>query len=361
MVMGVFIATLLVGMIYYVWGIGDTIMFRERMQDASDTAAFSAAVMHARGMNMIALINMIMGALAVVAATMSVIAAMIGYAAAAAGFVCAFCGPWCASCCSACPYAIRHGLEWRDADSAADNVNDAVDHAMSLLNGYAVGIRYGVPIAAQAKVMAYGTDYYAPVTDFGVMLPPFRIELPVEDDDSNWPCDEKVLPWVRLFSPVFVWLFGSPSLYMAGGIIAGELDSQRITRQQCGEGRFQRVTENAQEQGNDAYQVQAFMQGEHDRDWSAKGVGIATWGEGDDAGNEYASLAQMGNVSFAQAEFFYDEDEPDWREWLWHMEWRARLRRFRLSATGLGSVASACEGCGPLGALGGAIDDLVVH
>src|SRR5688572_27726629 len=82
MVMGVFIAVLLVGMIYYVWGIGDAIMHRERMQDASDTAAFSAAVIHARGMNMLALINMIMAALAMVAATMAVIAAMIGYAAA---------------------------------------------------------------------------------------------------------------------------------------------------------------------------------------------------------------------------------------------------------------------------------------
>ena len=43
MVMGVFIAVMLVGMIYYVWGIGDVILHRERMQDASDTAAFSAA------------------------------------------------------------------------------------------------------------------------------------------------------------------------------------------------------------------------------------------------------------------------------------------------------------------------------
>ena len=39
----------------------------ERMQDASDTAAFSAAVIHARGMNMLALLNMIMAALAIVA------------------------------------------------------------------------------------------------------------------------------------------------------------------------------------------------------------------------------------------------------------------------------------------------------
>ena len=73
MVMGIFMAMLLVGLIYYVWGIGDAVMVRERMQDASDTASFSAAVIHARGMNLISLMNMIMAALAVVGATLTVI------------------------------------------------------------------------------------------------------------------------------------------------------------------------------------------------------------------------------------------------------------------------------------------------
>ncbi len=130
MVMGVFMAALLVGMIYYVWGVGDAVMHRERMQDASDTAAFSAAVIHARGMNMLALINMVMAALAIVAATMATIAAMIGYAFAAATLVCSFCGPWCGWCCSQCPIAARHGREWRAASSRADSVDLAVTAAM---------------------------------------------------------------------------------------------------------------------------------------------------------------------------------------------------------------------------------------
>lgn len=364
MVMGVFIAVLLVGMIYYVWGIGDAIMHRERMQDASDTAAFSAAVIHARGMNMIALINMIMAALAMVAATMAVISAMIGYAAAAAGLVCAFCGPWCGSCCSACPYAIRHTAEWRRADGISDRIDRFVETALRGLRGYAIGIRHGVPIAAQAKVVSYGTDVYAPVTDIGVMAPPFRLALPVQDDESNWPCDEKVLPTVRIAAPVLVWLFGSPSPYMLGGVALGELDARRITRRWCRDGYFQQVTEPARTMGNDEYQVQAFMLGSPDLQWTQRGVSVAAWGEGEDAGAMYSRLAEMGRVSFAQAEFFYDDNEGDWREWLWHMNWRARLRRFRISASGAGGLMEACgggPGCGALGDLGASIDSVVVH
>ena len=57
MVMGVFMAALMVGFIYYVKGIGDAILFKERMQDAADSGAFAAVATHARGMNLIALIN----------------------------------------------------------------------------------------------------------------------------------------------------------------------------------------------------------------------------------------------------------------------------------------------------------------
>lgn len=364
MVMGVFVAALLVGMVYYVWGIGDAVMHRERMQDASDTAAFSAAVIHARGMNMLALLNMIMAALAMVAATMATIASMIQAAAIAASFVCAFCGPWCGACCSACPYAVSHWASYESASSLSSNVDSIVETAMSGIHLYAVAIRNGVPIAAQAKVVSYGTDVYSPVTDFGVMAPPLRLSLPAQDDETNWPCDEKVLPTVRIMSPILVWLFGTPSPYMLAGIAYGELvAAQQHSREWCEDGYFQRVTDDAQTMGNDEYQIQAYMVGTPDYDWTAEGVAVATWGEGDDAGSTYTDIAQMGRVSFAQAEFFYD-DEDDWEQWLWHMNWRARLRRWRLDAAGAGGLSSACgggDGCGALGGLGGAIEDVVVH
>jgi hypothetical protein len=63
MVIGVFMAMLVTGFLYYIIGIGNTIIYRERMQDAADVVAFGAAVTYAKGMNLVALINQIMALL----------------------------------------------------------------------------------------------------------------------------------------------------------------------------------------------------------------------------------------------------------------------------------------------------------
>ena len=60
MVMGVFMAIGLVGAVWYVIGLGDALIYRDKAQEAADSVAFSAATVHARGMNFIAAINVIM-------------------------------------------------------------------------------------------------------------------------------------------------------------------------------------------------------------------------------------------------------------------------------------------------------------
>src|SRR4051812_40836726 len=60
MVLGIFMCSCIVGVLWYVAGLGDAIVYRERMQEAADAVAFSGAVLHARGMNLIVLINLLM-------------------------------------------------------------------------------------------------------------------------------------------------------------------------------------------------------------------------------------------------------------------------------------------------------------
>jgi len=60
LVMGIFMCACLVSILWYLAGIGDAIVFRERMQEGADATAFSAAVLHARGMNLLVMINLIM-------------------------------------------------------------------------------------------------------------------------------------------------------------------------------------------------------------------------------------------------------------------------------------------------------------
>lgn len=57
MVVGLFMAVFLVGALYALAGVGASIAYQERMQQAADEAAFSAAVGHATGMNAIATVN----------------------------------------------------------------------------------------------------------------------------------------------------------------------------------------------------------------------------------------------------------------------------------------------------------------
>jgi hypothetical protein len=60
MLTGLFLAFFLVGALWYLIGIGDAIVFRNRMQEAADSAAFSTAALHAKGMNFISVCNIMM-------------------------------------------------------------------------------------------------------------------------------------------------------------------------------------------------------------------------------------------------------------------------------------------------------------
>jgi hypothetical protein len=64
MLMGLFMACFLVGVLWYIIGIGNAIVFRDTMQEAADHSAFTAAVLHAKGMNFIAACNLILFAMA---------------------------------------------------------------------------------------------------------------------------------------------------------------------------------------------------------------------------------------------------------------------------------------------------------
>lgn len=60
MVLGIVIGALLVGALWHLASIGDAMAWRERAQDAADAGAFENAVWHARGMNVIVAINIVM-------------------------------------------------------------------------------------------------------------------------------------------------------------------------------------------------------------------------------------------------------------------------------------------------------------
>jgi hypothetical protein len=72
LVLGIFMCACMVGALWYLAGIGSAIVYRERMQEGVDAVAFSGAVLHARGMNLIVLINLVMAAILAIRVAMRV-------------------------------------------------------------------------------------------------------------------------------------------------------------------------------------------------------------------------------------------------------------------------------------------------
>ena len=60
MLTGLFMSCFLCGALWFIMGIGDAINFRDQMQEAADHGAFTAAAFDAKGMNFIALCNLLM-------------------------------------------------------------------------------------------------------------------------------------------------------------------------------------------------------------------------------------------------------------------------------------------------------------
>jgi hypothetical protein len=65
MVVGLFMALALIAVAWIVIGIGDAVIARDRTQEAADAAVYTNAVIHARGMNLISFLNVVMMAMCI--------------------------------------------------------------------------------------------------------------------------------------------------------------------------------------------------------------------------------------------------------------------------------------------------------
>lgn len=182
MVIGVFMATFLVGVLYYLIGTAEAVFFREGMQDAADAAALGAAISHARGMNFIALVNILMAALVMILLALklleTVIIILMGVvtAIAATGFGAIISG------------SLLPALE--GARSAVNAANEAAKGVIfPLLRGMSQvsnAVRVSTPAVAELLTISDVVNGRDPA-DFGFMLPA-RMTLPVEKDQFSVLC-----------------------------------------------------------------------------------------------------------------------------------------------------------------------------
>lgn len=217
MVLGLFMAIFATGCLYYVMGIGDAIAQRERMQDAADAAAFSAAVLHARGMNVIALVNMTMAALlAVLIALRLIQLACIAGAAIATGLAFVTAGGSLAAVPPLTQLAIQ-------AEQAHRQAKPAIQASLRTLRIAARAVRVVMPWAAQARTAQLVLEHYEPPARFGFEVPG-RFTLPTQDGTYEDLCDkagEHVADLVTLPLPNLPIDELSPSSLVSGLIDGG--------------------------------------------------------------------------------------------------------------------------------------------
>jgi len=179
MVFGIFFAVLFIGFVWSLWGSVETVLLRQRMQDGADAAAFSAAVVNARGMNLIALINMTMAAvLAVLVAlrltqTLTLIA--LG--------ICTALSSVTGGATSVAVPPLQ--VVYKGVTKAADKVKDPIEQLLKVLHQVAEVTAKVVPLGANARVIDLVASHH---DAFGVAIPT-SLTLPVEDDAFAVLCE----------------------------------------------------------------------------------------------------------------------------------------------------------------------------
>ncbi len=180
MVFGLFFAIFLLGMVWYVLGISHTIDYRQRVQDAADAAAFSAAVVNARGMNLLALINMTMAAMLSVLVGLRLVQTL-GYV--AVGICLALAYPTMGASLAPVPAISNVMAEVADI---ASQVEDAMPDVLGALHTAGKAVSVVVPVGANLRVISMVAKEYE-VATLGVAIPT-RFTLPVQDDDFGVLC-----------------------------------------------------------------------------------------------------------------------------------------------------------------------------
>jgi hypothetical protein len=366
MLTSLFMALFAIATLYYIVGVGDAVIYRRLMQDGADAGAHAASVMGAKGMNLHALLNVVM---AVTAGILLVIRSVevlleivihILYGLAATLIL--------------APKAVPLIAVLSPVESTVEGVGDGVEQFVRVAHGALDtahhAVQHGYPLLAQARAidaMAFQDAYDPPVAG-GFVVPPLgpRLSsggrgLPVEKDDIGTLCDRAADGLGNRLSNVSTkvprWL-----LKFLGGVVSKALRLGK--RRTCVDGVVEsprRVVDIRPDGsqvwlGHEEFQYRAYDIGRstHDDHWRHGEQGIRIAQGARDAGRNATHRAHVvGRLGFAQAEYYFNGREHK-SEWLWKQRWRARLRRFRISRAWIPSgILSACSSMGGRGSVQG--------
>lgn len=187
MLLGIFMCAAVVGVMWYVAGLGDAVVYRQRMQEASDATAFSGAVLAARGMNLIVLINLIMAAVLAVRVALKMVQTILQVAAGV--FYALSLIPFAGAAFAGAATASLNGAN--AVGRVLNTLNPIIDRTLEALHLMWTTIKTVVPPAASAGSLQVGGKYSPPV-DRAVAYSNtlLKVSLPVEDGTEDKLCEK---------------------------------------------------------------------------------------------------------------------------------------------------------------------------
>jgi hypothetical protein len=183
LVIGVFLAVFLVGLLFYVVGIGETVLRRERLGDAADAVSMASAVTHARSMNLIVLLNQVMAALLAVLVALRIVE-MLATLAILMLLAAAFVG-------GEAGLAAIPGLETvrSGANRAYTALDQPIHASLRALHGVAQALRSAGPALAELQAVAVVAELDPKARVTRGFVVPARLALPVENDRFDRLCE----------------------------------------------------------------------------------------------------------------------------------------------------------------------------
>lgn len=179
-VMGIPLIFFMIGLLYFVIGLGEELVFRERMQDAADAGAMTGAMVYARGMNLIALLNQLMAALVGLLIMVRMLEAVMTATIFIAG---ALAWPTAGASLGVVP-SVEVARE--EANTAYEELKNVINPIVEVLHGLELGIQYGMPAIAELQTIDIITSFDKPIAS-GV--PGFEIpgEMFLPLKNGRWP------------------------------------------------------------------------------------------------------------------------------------------------------------------------------
>ncbi|HTM44297.1 MAG TPA: hypothetical protein VL137_05045, partial [Polyangiaceae bacterium] len=182
MIIGVGMGIFLVAMLYYLIGIGEAVLYREHLQDASDAAALSSALMHARGMNYIVFLNLVMEALVAVLLILNVIMTLLKIAIVALTAAAPF------TFGSTAGLAAALAQVHQTVHSVYQPTESTVMTALTTLHSVSDAVSKAVPVVATLGTLIEVNAHLQRPVQFAFVVPT-RLSLPVEPDRYSVLCE----------------------------------------------------------------------------------------------------------------------------------------------------------------------------